>query len=61
MKIFIIEEKLANADLEDIKKMKEDPESTWAMKKEALKKDLKRQAAGLVNRVHIESFRRGLK
>jgi len=61
MKIFVIEERLAKTSTEEIRKMREDPESSWNKRGEELNKDLKREAAGLINRIHIESYRRGMK
>lgn len=60
MKIFIADEKLAGSDLKGIKAVRDDPESTWNMEKEALNKAIKKEVAGLVNRVHITAYREGL-
>lgn len=60
MKIFIADEKLAGSDLEGIKALREDPESTWNMEKEALNKAIKKEVAGLINRIHITAYREGI-
>ena len=61
MKIFVIEERLAKTSAGEIRKMVEDPESSWNRRGEELNKDLKREAAGLINRIHIETYRKGMK
>lgn len=60
MKIFIAEEALARSSAAEIRKMKEDPESSWNKEKEALNKEIRRQAASLINRIHIAAYREGL-
>jgi hypothetical protein len=61
MKIFIEEESLAGSGAAEIRKMREDPESGWSKEREAVNKDLKREAAGIVNLVHITAVMDGLK
>jgi len=60
MKIFIADESLAGSDPADIRMMRTDPESSWSLARDALLKDLKREAVGLVNRVHIKAYTEGL-
>jgi hypothetical protein len=52
MKIFIAESRLMGNELEALRKIREDPESTWSAEREALNKALKLEVAGLVNRIH---------
>jgi hypothetical protein len=60
MRIFVADESLAGSDPAEIRKMRADPESSWNMAKAALLKDLKREAVGLVNRIHIKAYTEGL-
>ncbi len=61
MKVFIAEEKLSGSSLESIKKMREDPKSTLSLEKEALNKSIKREVAGLMNKVNTRAYEVGLK
>jgi hypothetical protein len=56
MRIFVAENKAAGMTPEAIRAMRENPLSRWAMEREALNKDIKREVAGLVNRVHIGAY-----
>lgn len=60
MKLFIAEEKVQGSTATDIKKIRDDPESTWNAEKEKLKKFIKTEAAGLINRLHIKAYTAGL-
>jgi len=60
MKLFIAEERTLGSTSQDIKKIRADPESTWNMEKNALRNILKREAAGLINRIHIRAYTAGL-
>jgi len=60
MKIFITEEGLAGSGAAEIRKMMKDPESSWNKEREALNKDLKREAAGLINLIHLTAIMEGL-
>jgi hypothetical protein len=55
------EEGLAGTSPAEIRKMLEDPDSGWNKMWESLRKDLKRQAAGIVNLIHITAVLKGLK
>jgi hypothetical protein len=61
MKIFIAENKAAGLASEAIKAIRENPLSRWAMEREALNKALKREVAGLINRIHIATYIREIK
>jgi len=61
MRIFVAENKAAGMTPEAIKAMRENPLSRWAMEREALNKAVKREVAGLINRVHIAAYTREMK
>jgi hypothetical protein len=61
MKIFVAENKAAGMTPEAIKVMRENPLSRWAMEREALNKAIKREVAGLINRVHIMAYTKEVK
>jgi len=61
MRIFVAENKAAGMVPEAIKAMRENPLSRWAMEREALNKAVKREVAGLINRVHIAAYTREMK
>ena len=61
MKIFVAENKAAGMTPEAIKVMRENPLSRWAMEREALNKAIKREVAGLINRVHIGAYTREMR
>lgn len=60
MKIFIAENMALGMSREAIKAMRQNPLSRWAMEREAVIKAVKREAAGLINRVHIAAYEREL-
>ena len=61
MRIFIAENKAAGLAPEAIKAIRENPLSRWAMEREALNKAIKREVAGLINRIHIAVYIREIK
>jgi len=61
MRIFVAENKAAGMTAEAIKAMRENPLSRWAMEREALNKAIKREVAGLINRVHIAAYTQEMK
>ena len=56
MRIFIAENKAAGLALEAIGAIRNNPLSRWAMEREALNKAIKREVAGLINRIHIATY-----
>jgi len=58
MRIFVAENKATGMTPGAIKAMRENPLSRWAMEREALNKAIKREVAGLINRVHIAAYTR---
>ena len=58
MKIFVVENTAIGMSAAAIKAMKENPLSRWAMERETMIKLVKREVAGLINRVHIASYMR---
>jgi DNA gyrase/topoisomerase IV subunit A len=61
MHIFVAENKAADMSIEAIKIIRENPLSRWAMEREALNKAIKREVAGLINRIHIAAYTREIK
>ena len=61
MKIFVVENKAAGSTPGAIRAMCENPLSRWAMEREALNKAIKREVAGLINRVHIMAYTKEVK
>ena len=61
MKVFVVENQVAGLSKEALKDMRTNPKSRWALEHEALRKTLKRLAAGLVNRIHAQAYLRALK
>ena len=61
MRIFVVENKAVGMTPKAIKAMRENPLSRWAMEREALNKAIKREVAGLINRVHIAAYTREMK
>lgn len=61
MKVFVVENVAIGMSLESVRAIISNPLSRWAMERETLIKHVKREAADLVNRVHIAAYtRRGL-
>ena len=60
MKIYIAEEKLAGSSIQEIRKISEDPLSSWSKERQALKNQIKRSAAGIVNKIHSVAYQEGL-
>lgn len=61
MKIYIMQEKIAGATLQDIQKSREDPDSAWNKEKTALNNTIKREVAGLINEIHHIAYLEPLK
>ncbi len=61
MKIFVAENAALGMKPEGIKAIRENPLSRWAWERERLIKDVKREVAGLINRVHIAAYLRDKK
>ncbi len=60
MKIFMVEEKLAGSSIEEIRKIRKDPLSSWSKERNALKNQIKRSSAGLINKIHAIAYQEGL-
>ena len=60
IKIFIGENVAVGMSKEAIRKIRQDPLSRWAMEREKLIKDMKREVAGLINRIHMAAYTKGL-
>lgn len=60
MKIFMAEEKLAGSNIKEIRKIREDPLSSWNKEKNALKNEIKRSIAGFINKIHAIAYQEGL-
>ena len=61
MKIYIMHEKLSGASLENIKKTREDPLSSWNKEKAGFNNAIKREVAGLINEIHQIAYLEPLK
>lgn len=61
MKVFIVENQVAGLSKEALQEMRSNPSSRWALEREALRKALKREVSGLVNRVHTQAYLEELK
>lgn len=61
MKIYIMHEKLAGSTLQDIRKNREDPLSSWNKEKNGLNNAIKREVAGLINEIHQIAYLEPLK
>ena len=60
MKIFMVEEKLAGSSIPEIRKIREDPLSSWSKERNALKNQIKRSAAGFINKIHAIAYQEEL-
>ena len=56
MKVFVVENAALGMTPEGIKAMRDNPKAHWAWEREKLVKELKREAAGVVNRVHMAAY-----
>ncbi len=56
MKIFVTENVAMGIPVESVRAIIKDPLSKWAMERETMIKHIKREVAGLVNRVHIAGY-----
>jgi hypothetical protein len=56
MRIFVVENKAIGLTPEAIRALRLDPKSKWAQEREALIKAMKREVAGLINRVHLAAY-----
>jgi hypothetical protein len=59
-KIFIVENRMMGMDNAALKQLKEKEFSRWNFNREKLSKDIKREAAGLVNKLFITAYLRGI-
>ena len=60
MKIYMAEEMLAGSSIQEIRKIREDPFSSWTKERKALNKQIKRSAAGFINKIHSIAYQKGL-
>ena len=60
MKIFMAEEALAGSSVQEIRKIREDPLSSWSKERNALKNEIKRSVAGFINKIHAVAYQEGL-
>lgn len=56
LKVFVAENLAMGMTREAVQAIVRDPLSRWAMEREKLIKDIKREVAGLINRVHIAAY-----
>lgn len=60
MKIFMAEEKLAGSSIQELRKIREDPLSSWSKERNALKNEIKRSVAGFINKIHSIAYQEDL-
>lgn len=60
MKIFMAEENLAGSSIQEIRKIREDPLSSWSKERNALKNEIKRSVAGFINKIHAIAYQEDL-
>ncbi|MCK4760212.1 MAG: hypothetical protein KAT69_09180 [Candidatus Aminicenantes bacterium] len=60
MKIFMAEEKLAGSSIQEIRKIRDDPLSSWSKERNALKNEIKRSVAGFINKIHAIAYQEDL-
>jgi len=60
MKIFMAEETLAGSSIQEIRKIRDDPLSSWSKERNALKNEIKRDIAGFINKIHSIVYQEGL-
>ena len=60
MKIYMAEETLAGSSVQEIRKISEDPLSSWSKERQALKNQIKRSTAGFINKIHSIAYQEGL-
>ena len=61
IRILIADNKLIGLSLSSIKEMKEREDSRWNLELKALNRRIKEESAKLVNKIHIETYLKGLK
>lgn len=61
MKIYIVQEKVSGATIQDINKTREDHSSSWNKEKKGLNNAIKREVAGLINEIHHIAYLEPLK
>jgi len=60
MRLFVAENRALGMTSEGIRKIRLDPKSKWAQEREKLIKNIKREAAGLINVIHLTAYKKGL-
>ena len=60
MKIYMAEEMLAGSNIQEIRKIREDPLSSCSKERQALKSQIKRSVAGFINKIHAIAYQEDL-
>jgi len=60
MKIFMAEETLAGSSIQELRKIRDDPLSSWSKERNALKNEIKRSVAGFINKIHAIAYQEKL-
>ena len=60
MKIYMAEETLAGSSIGEIRKIRDDPLSSWSKERNALKNEIKRSVAGFINKIHAIAYQEKL-
>jgi len=61
MKVFIAENRLMGSGLDALRAQKEKDISRWKFNRDKLGKEIKREVAGLVNKIYLTAYLDGLK
>lgn len=61
VRVFVAENRLMGATPEALKAQKESELSRWKFNRDGLKKEIKREVAGLVNKIFLTSYLDGLR
>ena len=56
LKIYVAENKLMGLDAKALKEQRGRPLSRWAMNKEKLNREIKREVAGLINKLFLTAY-----
>ncbi len=61
MKVFVVENRMMGSDLAALRTQKEKDISRWKFNRDALGKAIKKEVAGLVNKVYLTAYMDNLK
>jgi hypothetical protein len=61
LRVFVAENKLTGLSLQALKEQKDAELSRWTFNRDKLKKEIKREVAGLVNKIFLATYHQGIK